>query len=150
MTDHPPMGESRPDAEAYGRALPDGLGVNLLVADVPRSARFQAEVLGARIVYWEEDFAILEACGATWFLHSDRAYRNHPLSGAVRGLEARGAGVELRLFGCDPAAAEARAEALGAPILAGAAEKPHGVVEAFIIDPDGYVWAPTVSKSRAP
>ena len=32
----------RPDPAAFGRSIPPGLGINLLVADVARSARFQA------------------------------------------------------------------------------------------------------------
>ena len=64
------------------------------------------------------------------------------MSGALIGVEARGAGAELRLYGVDPDAAEARARALDAPVLAGAADKPHGLREAYLIDPDGYVWVP--------
>lgn len=142
----PPEGEGRPDAAAFGRGLGPGLGLNLLVADVERAARFQAAVLGAQVTYWERDFAILEARGAVWMLHSDRAYRDHPLSGIARGAEGRGAGAELRLYGRDPDAAEATARALGGVILAGAADKPHGVREAFILDPEGYCWVPTVAS----
>lgn len=31
-------------------------------------------------------------------------------------------------------------------ILAGAADKPHGLREAFILDPEGYCWVPTVAS----
>lgn len=141
----PPEGEGRPDAAAFGRALGPGLGINLLVADVERAARFQAAVLGAAVDYWERDFAILRAQGAVWMLHSDRAYRSHPLSGLARAAEGRGAGAELRLYGRDPDAAEAAARALGGTVLAGAADKPHGVREAYILDPEGYCWVPTVA-----
>ncbi len=140
--DLPEKGASRPDPMAFGKAMAPGFFVNLLVRDVDAAARFQAGVLGARIVYWEEHFAILSAVGAVWFLHSDFSYRNHEMTGATAGVAARGAGAELRLCGVDPDAAEARARALGAPVLAGAADKPHGLREAHLIDPDGYVWAP--------
>jgi len=60
----------------------------------------------------------------------------------VRGLEARGAGIELRLYGTDPDAAEGRAREAGAIVLAGAIDKPHGLREAYILDGDGYVWVP--------
>ncbi|HUF88159.1 MAG TPA: glyoxalase [Thermohalobaculum sp.] len=150
----PPEGAGRPDAAAFGRGLGPGIGINLLVTDVARAARFQAAVLGACVDYWERDFAILRAEGAVWMLHSDRAYRAHPLSGLARGAEGRGAGAELRLYGRDPDAAEAAARALGdelgGTVLAGAADKPHGVREAYILDPEGYCWVPTVATPAAP
>jgi len=142
----PPEGENRPDAEAFGRALGPGIGLNLLVADVEAAARFQAAVLAARVDYWDRDFAVLNAQGAVWMLHSDRSYRDHPLSGIARAAEGRGAGAELRLYGRDPDAAEAAARSLGGVVLAGAANKPHGVREAHILDLEGYCWVPTVPK----
>ncbi len=145
----PPEGENRPDPEAFGRSLGPGIGLNLLVSDIAGSARFQARVLDARVTYWERDFAILTAQGAVWQLHSDRSYRNHPLSGIAKAAEGRGAGAELRLYGRDPDAAEAVARDLGGIVLAGAADKPHGVREVFLLDPDGYCWVPTVPKRGA-
>jgi predicted enzyme related to lactoylglutathione lyase len=137
------MHASRPDPVAFGRALPQGLGVNLLVADVAGATAFQCVAFGVRTLWREDDFAALEGFGALWMLHSDRSYRDHPLGRAAAGLP-RGAGVELRLYGCDPDAAEARARDLGAVILHPAADKPHGLREAHILDPEGYVWAPSV------
>ena len=147
----PPEGAGRPDADAFGRALGPGLGLNLLVGDIETAARFQAAVLEATVDYWDRDFAILRAQGAVWMLHSDRSYRDHPLSGIATAAEGRGAGAELRLYGRDPDAAEAvaraLADALGGIVLAGAADKPHGVREAFILDPEGYCWVPTIPKA---
>ncbi len=137
------QGSSRPDPVAFGRALRRGLGVNILVPDVAAAAAFQCAAFGASELWREEAFAALEGFGALWMLHSDRSYRDHPLGRATAGLP-RGAGVELRLYGCDPDAAEARARALGAVILHPATDKPHGLREAHILDPDGYVWAPSV------
>jgi predicted enzyme related to lactoylglutathione lyase len=134
----------RPDPAVFGRGLGPGLGVNLLVADVAAAAAFQATVFGARIVWREADFAILSACGATWMLHGDRAYRDHPLGRAVVGETVRGVGVELRLYGADPDEAARRAEAAGGVVLCPPLDKPHGLREAYIIDPEGYVWAPSV------
>jgi len=132
------------DAADFGRSIPDGLGVNLLVRDIAASVAFQREVLGAGIVYEDEDFAVLRGYGAIWLLHADHAYLENPLTGIVGGTETRGAGVELRLYGCDPDAAEARAEARGDIVLAGSLDKPHGLRECILIDPDGYTWLPTV------
>lgn len=142
----PPEGENRPDPDAFGRSLQPGIGLNLLVADVGAAAWYQSAVLAARVDYWDRDFAVLRAQGAVWMLHSDRSYRNHPLSGVAMASEGRGAGAELRLYGRDPDSAEAVARELGGVILAGAADKPHGVREAYILDPDGYCWVPTVPK----
>jgi hypothetical protein len=154
MTDSsllPPEGEGRPDADAFGRALGPGIGLNLLVSEIEPAARFQAAVLGARVDYWDQDFAILRAQGSVWMLHSDRSYRTHPLSGIARAAEGRGAGAELRLYGRDPDEAEAvareLADELGGMVLAGAADKPHGLREAYILDPEGYCWVPSVAKS---
>jgi hypothetical protein len=79
----PEKNSNRPDPMAYGQGIPRGLGVNLLVHDVNRSAGFQAEIFGACILYWEEHFAIMRAVDSTWLLHSDWSYRNHELIGAV-------------------------------------------------------------------
>ena len=142
MKTPPEKGASRPDPDAFGRGIAPGLGVNLLVKDVDAAARFQAEVFGAEIVYWEEHFAIMTLNGSMWQLHSDFSYRDNPMTGIIAGQEARGAGAELRLYHVDPDACVARARALDGIVLAAAMDKPHGLREAFIIDQDGYVWSP--------
>jgi catechol 2,3-dioxygenase-like lactoylglutathione lyase family enzyme len=142
--DLPPKGVGRPDPPAFGRGLARGLGVNLLVSDVERALAFQVPVLGAEVVYWDDDFAVLTAEGSVWMLHHDRTYHGHPLRGIAEGAEGRGAGAELRLYGRDPDVAEALAEANGGTVLAGAADKPHGLREAYLLDPDGYLWVPSV------
>lgn len=138
----PPV--SPPD---YGRTL-RGLGFNLLVTDVARSVRFATQVLGATSFYDDEDFAALKLNGGDFMLHADHTYRDHPLSGVVMGAEARGAGVELRIYGADPDVAEAAARAGGWTILAGSMDKPHGLRECMIIDDDGYVWVPGMAIER--
>lgn len=142
----PPAGQDKPDADTFGRGLGPGLGVNLLVRDVAGAVRFQVEVLRAEVRYWDDDFAIMGHGGTTWMLHHDRTYHAHPLAGIAKGAEGRGAGVELRIYGCDPDAAMQVAEASGAIVLAGPADKPHGLREAYLLDEDGYVWVPSVAK----
>lgn len=153
----PEKGVNRPDAVAYGRGLRRGLGINLLVRDVPAAARFQSEAFAVETLYYDDDFAILRGWGAEWMLHSDRSYRNNPLIGVVRGSDeaggVRGAGCELHLYGCDPDAAAARLRALieagsQAVLLAEPMDKPHGQREAVIIDPEGYAWVPGVPLDR--
>ena len=141
----PEKEHNRPEPKDYGRSIPAGLGINLLVRDVERAAKFQAEVFGAQIRYWEEHFAILHAAGSTWLLHSDWSYRKHPLRGLVEDVTARGPGVELRLYGVDPDRAEAQARARDAIVLSPASDQAHGLREAYIVDDDGYVWVPSVA-----
>lgn len=139
------MGDPFMPADDYGRGLGPGFGVNLLVRDVKASADFQRQVLGCEIVYEDSDFAVVRSNGSEWMLHADHAYRDNPLTGIVGGAETRGAGVELRLYGVDPDAAEARAGARGDIVLAGTLDKPHGLRECVLIDPDGYVWVPGIA-----
>ena len=134
-------------AADYGRSLA-GLTVNLLVRDVARAAGFARDVLRARVVYADPDIAVLAAHGAQWLLHADHTYDRHLLGAQVSGRVRRGLGIELRLHGCDPDAAEAAARAHGFEVLAPAADKPHGLREAVIVDADGYVWVPDTPLAR--
>ncbi len=147
MTDLPEKGAGRPDPMVFGRGLSNGVGVNILVPDVEASIRWQVEVLEAEVLYWEEHFAIMRAQGSVWLVHSDWSYRDHEMTGVVQGVEARGAGLEIRLYGVDPDASEARARESGGIILAGSLDKPHGLREAYLVDPDGYIWVPGVGIS---
>jgi catechol 2,3-dioxygenase-like lactoylglutathione lyase family enzyme len=134
-------GEPWMDAADYGRSL-SGFGVNLLVPDIDAALAFQTKVLEAEVVYADADFAVLDGYGASWMLHADHTYRDHPLFGSLADTPVRGIGCELRLHRCDPDAAEARARDLGYTVLAGAMDKPHGLREAYILDADGYLWVP--------
>ena len=145
MTDLPEKGVGRPDPMAFGRGLAKGVGVNILVRDVEASIRWQAEVLGADVIYWEDHFAVMSAEGGVWLVHSDWSYRDHEMTGVVQGQEARGQGVEIRLYNVDPDACEARARDVNAIVLAGSLDKPHGLREAYLVDPDGYIWVPSIA-----
>jgi catechol 2,3-dioxygenase-like lactoylglutathione lyase family enzyme len=137
----PPV--SPPD---YGRAL-RGLGFNLLVRDVPRAVTFATDVLGATASYADADFAAMRLNGSDFMFHADHTYKDNPLHGIVAGTEARGAGVELRIYGCDPDMAEKAARDGGWTVLAGSMDKPHGLRECIIVDDEGYVWVPGVAIS---
>lgn len=137
-----------PSGEDYGREL-RGFGINLLVRDVPRTLAFARDVLEAEIATADKDFAVLRhrvggRVLAEWMLHADATYHANPLLGLIPVDHPRGAGVELRLYALDPDLAVQRAEAGGYVVLAAAANKPHGMREAYILDPDGYCWV--VSK----
>ncbi len=136
-------GEPWMAADAYGRSL-RGLGVNLLVREIARSVAFLSEVLGLELVHADADFAVLRHANQDLMLHADRTYAAHPLLALTGDGALRGAGVELRLYGIDPDAAEARARARGDTVFAETQDKPHGLRECYLADPDGYIWVPGI------
>ncbi len=134
-------------AADYGRSL-KGIGFNLLVKDVPRAVKFATQVLGATSLYDDVDFAALRLSGGDIMFHADHTYSDNPLSGLVLGVDGRGAGVELRVYGCDPDRAEAAARRLGHTVLAGSMDKPHGLRECLILDDEGYAWVPGIALAE--
>jgi catechol 2,3-dioxygenase-like lactoylglutathione lyase family enzyme len=132
-------------ADEYGRSL-KGLGINLLVRDVARSVAFARDVLGAAVAVADKDFAVLRhvtpRAAAEWMLHADGTYHANPLLALLEDSAVRGLGIEIRLYDCDPDEAVRRAKAQGHHVLQEATDKPHGLREAYILDPDGYCWVP--------
>lgn len=137
------VGDSWMPADQFGRSL-TGLGVNVLVPRIEDERVFHTYVLGADEVYADPDFAVYRGYGATWMLHADHSYSNHPLIGSLNEEQARGVGAEFRLYGCDPDTAEARAREHGYDVFAGSIDKSHGLREAYLISPAGYMWVPSV------
>jgi catechol 2,3-dioxygenase-like lactoylglutathione lyase family enzyme len=136
---------------AYARTL-RGFNVNLIVRDVAPSVAFQRDVLGAEVVYSDADLAVLCHDGHEWMVHAAHAYANEagesmPFLTHTQATSTRGGGVELRLYGIDPDAAEARARARGDRVLAESSDKPHGLRECYLVDPDGYVWVPGIAPN---
>lgn len=127
-------------ADDYGRSL-RGLTVNLLVRDIEPALAFARDVLGAEPLYSDADFAVLRHGLSEWMMHADHTYRDHPLSKSLASGHPRGIGAEIRLHDADPDASEAAARRRGDAIVARSMDKPHGVREVFILDPDGYLWA---------
>lgn len=140
-----PADGSRPDPMTFGRQLVQGLGVNLLVRDVAKSIAFQTDILGVDCRYAEEHFAVMSYGPSLWQLHSDWSYRDHEMRQTLEGLDFRGAGCELRLYGLDPDAVCARAEQHDVTILSAPVDKPHGLREAHLVDSDGYIWVPSTA-----
>ena len=134
------QGEPWMSAAGYGRQLPQ-FCVNLIVRDVPRSISFYSTVLDASVHYFDADFAAIRVLGQELMLHADHNYDGHPWYGSLSDDNDRGLGAEMRLFGIDPDAVEARAREAGATVVVPAADKPHGWREVMIADPDGYPWA---------
>jgi uncharacterized glyoxalase superfamily protein PhnB len=127
-------------ADEYGRALPK-FTVNLLVEDVAKALPFYRDVLGATVRYVDGDFAALNLQGTDFMLHADHTYDHHPLYERTCGVVVRGIGVEIRVMGIDPDAAEERAKRFGAEIVQEARDFPHGWRDVMLADADGYVWA---------
>ncbi|WP_420549766.1 hypothetical protein [Curvivirga sp.] len=123
----------------YGRSL-KGFGINLLVADVETSKKFAEDILLAHVVYWNEDIAIIRQGNAEWMLHADHSYSDNAYLGIAQSQEGRGAGAEFHLYDLDPDEAENRARQHDHIVFAGSLNKPHGLRECYLIDPDGYCW----------
>lgn len=125
--------------EDFGAAL-RGLGLNILVRDTGVTARFLSEVFGMAVHRLSPDFAIVTYGEQVFQLHADRTYAGHPLQDMLPENPPRGLGLEIRLYDTDPDQAADRAEAAGGMVLAAPADKPHGLREVFVLDPDGYCW----------
>ena len=95
-------------ADDFGRSLPRGIGINLLVTDIAPTEEFLRLVLGANTIHADEDFAAIELLGSVLMLHADHSYLDHEMTGVTAGVEIRGAGIEIRVYGADPDRAEAQ------------------------------------------
>ncbi len=125
-----------------GRTLTP-FGVNLLVRDGKRTAAFLTEVLGFTQIRLGDGYGLFRLGSILIQIHEDAAYAGHPLPSLLPEAGARGGGIELRLFECDPDEAEKRALARGDMVLRETLDRPHGLRECFILDPDGYCWVPS-------
>ena len=128
--------------QAFGASL-RGIGFNILVTDVRRTARFLEAVFGMSAHRVSEDFAIMCHADSVMQLHADGTYAENPLLGLLPDNPPRGAGIEIRLYDGDPDAAARRAEAAGGVVLQWPTDKPHGLRESYILCADGYAWVPS-------
>jgi catechol 2,3-dioxygenase-like lactoylglutathione lyase family enzyme len=127
-------------AADYGRTLA-GLSVNLIVRDIARSIPFYTGVLELRLLYSDEDFAAFEGGGVKLQLHADHAYAQMPWADRLREDTRRGLGVEIRILGIDPDAAERRARDGGFTVAVPVRDWPHGWRDCVLEDLDGYTFA---------
>ncbi len=123
----------------FGASL-RGIGLNLLVRDVAVTAEFLRVVFGMAVHRYSADFAIVTYGDNLFQLHGDHTYSGHPLQEMLPENPPRGRGIEIRLYDTDPDQAVGRVDAAGGVVLAEPKDKPHGLREAFILDPDGYCW----------
>lgn len=129
-------------ADDFGASL-KGMGLNILVRDVPAQAAFLSDVFGMQAHRVTADFAIMTYGDQVMQLHSDGTYHSHPVLGLLPEAGARGAGAQFHLFATDPDVAASKAEGAGGHILAEPKNKPHGIRESFILCENGYCWAPS-------
>ena len=132
-------------AEDFGRSL-RGIGLNLLVRDVPEQCAFLEAVFGMSTHRVSADFAIVTYGDQVFQLHADGTYAANPLLGLLPEMPPRGAGVEIRLYDTDPDDAARRAEDRDAHVLQPPTDKPHGLREAYILCENGYAWVPSRPK----
>lgn len=132
------------NAADFGRSL-SGIGLNLLVRDVPRLSLFLADVFDMIIYRQSADFAIVEYSGTVFQIHADHTYHSHPLPSLLPEFGVRGGGIEIRLYDTDPDAATQRASihAHDSTVLQAPANKPHGLRECIILCENGYAWLPS-------
>lgn len=131
-------------ADTLGRSL-TGIGLNLLTRDVRALAGFVSDVFGLSVHRLSDDFAILRHGAMMLQIHADATFARHPLPGLIPENPPRGGGVQIYLFGIDPDAAIARAQAAGHMILEPATDKPHGLREGTILSPEGYAFSPAIA-----
>ncbi len=130
-------------ADEFGRSL-TGIGVNLLSPNVRALAAFLEDIFGLTIHRLSDDFAIAQHVAMMMQLHADGTYGAHPLLGLVPETPPRGGGLQIYLFGIDPDAALAEAEAAGHVVLEPARDKPHGLREGTVLSPEGYAFSPAI------
>ncbi len=129
-------------AEDFGASL-RGIGLNILVRDVPAECAFLQAVFGMSAHRVTADFAIVTYGNQVFQLHSDGTYHSNPLLSVLPENPPRGGGVEIRLYDSDPDNAVAAAKEFGATILQEPTDKPHGLREAYILCDNGYAWVPS-------
>ena len=103
---------------------------------------FYRDVLQFDVLYADPDFAALQGHGTTMQLHADHTWEGMPWGPRLARPGPRGLGLEVRILGVDPEAAESRAREGGFSIHLATRERPgHGWRECYLEDPDGYVFA---------
>ena len=126
-------------AAEFGASL-RGIGLNILVRDVPAEVAFLEAVFAMQGHQVTADFAIITYHGQVMQLHADGTYHSNPLLSLLPEAGARGGGAEIRLYQTDPDEAAAKAQAYGAHVLQEPSDKPHGLRETYILCENGYAW----------
>ena len=137
------------EADDLGRML-RGSGVNLLCPDPLTYVPEIAHVMAMKVIRVDSFFGLLSwqdnpTIDSLIQVHADKTYANNPYFALLSDNQVRGIGIELRFYHCNPDDAVERATATrDYTILQPAKDKEHGVREAFILDPLGYCWVPSL------
>ena len=129
-------------AEEFGKSL-TGLGVNIIVKSPAQTALFLEVVFGLYPNLLSADFALIRYQNDIFQLHSDTSFAAHPSYPLLPENSPRSADIEIRLYNSNPDQPCTQAQAYGYMVLAPATDKPHGLLEATILCPDGYMWVPS-------
>ena len=130
------------EAAEFGRAL-KGLGLNILISDVATTVLFLEQVLQMKTHRSNRDFAVLEYHRTYFQLHADHTYHSNPLPSLIPQVGKRGAGIELRLYDTDLDVCEEKARVFDYVVLRECENRPHGLRECYLLDPNGYCWMPS-------
>lgn len=131
-------------ATEFGGSL-HGIGLNILVTDVAKTAAFLRAVFAMQVHRASADFAIVQYNNNVFQLHADHTYHNNKLLHHLPEDGVRGRGLEIRVYNTDPDEAANRLSQHGteALLLASPENKPHGLRECIILCRDGYAWVPS-------
>lgn len=121
-------------------AIPTGIGaITLFVEDPSRSKAFYEHVLGAPLLYEDNDAATFKLDNT--LLNLLRTGAAHELiEPAVVGDAGSGSRFQLTLWVPDADAACAQLKDRGVVLLNGPLDRSWGVRTAAFADPDGHVW----------
>ena len=117
--------------------------MNIIVKSPEQTAQFLETVFELYPSQLSPDFALILYQDDIFQLHSDKSFAAHPSYPHLPENPPRGTGIEIRLYNSDPDQACTKAQAYGSMILQPATDKPHGLREATILCPDGYMWVPS-------
>jgi len=112
--------------------------INLIVADLQRSAAFYHEVFGVPAEYQDDDTTMLRFNDTYVFLHRDPAHRDAVSDDALR-LAQSGVG-QFVSFVDDADAVRDRLDRLAVGVIDGPADRPWGMRTMTFADPGGYTW----------
>ena len=139
------MDYNKVNAKELGQSL-KGLGINLLVSNIKNTSIFLKTLFKIDLFQQSDDFAIVKYEDQIFQLHADTTYHNNPLPSLLPENGFRGAGIEIRLYNCNPDIAEKLAREHNYKILQSCTNKPHGLRECYILDNDGYCWIPSIKQ----
>ena len=131
------------EAVEFGSALRN-FGLNLLVRDVAATVLFLKQVLHMKTHRSDHDFAVVESRGTYFQLHADHTYHSNPLPSLIPQAGNRGAGIELRLYETLILTLVKKGpESVIMLLSEKGKDRPHGLREYYLLDPDGNCWMPS-------